>query len=188
MESQFSSSKAKWSKKQEQYENAKQARIEKVDLLKTVTMECNDLIGIENEALNESQAMESEFIAEEQKLEVIRYSISDCVKTISLYAAFKEQNQRNIGMINSHYSAQWDSFESNCYNWTTHQLIVWFRKNGISIDTESNGPNLLSDNVEEHSLVHISPLFHLRWFNFAITITFSQSMNRTRTGRRWRRN
>ena len=140
--------------KEPQYDSMEAKRIEKVALIEKMVNECNEIITNENTLITELNELRAETASLEEQLEMKKASSNGCVDTISRYAAFGEQNQQYIDTISGHYNAQWERFESKCYNWTTHQLTMWFRKVAASVPTEMNGPDFRFNDVDEHSLVH----------------------------------
>ena len=129
---------------------------------KTIT-QCNELIATENKLSAELQELKTETAAVRGQLNVARSSSADCADAISLYGTFKEQNQKHIETINSHYSAQWESFESRCFKWTARELVVHFRRIAASVAVDTKDSTLKSDDVEEQSLV-LFPRFYCLHF------------------------
>lgn len=132
--------------KQGHYDNLRQKRIEKIDLLRNVLAECNQLISSENTLVAELKELRIEIAADEVQLAVAGSSEADCINTISLYESFKMENEKNIKTIVDHYCAQWDAFESRCHQWTTHELCLWLRKIAFS-------PALTAKDMNINSLV-----------------------------------
>ena len=109
---------------------------------------CNELIETENKLSSELKQLRDETAAVKGRLETAKSSSADCADTISLYETFKQQNENHIDTISSYYTAQWESFESRCFEWSAHELVVYFQKIGASVFVESNA-------ADEQSSVNI---------------------------------
>lgn len=132
-----------WDQKQEPYDNLKDERMQKVNSFRMIFAECNEIIASENQMVADLETLRIETDQVEMQLAMARSSAIDCAHTMSLYGAFKQQNETNIKVIADHFSAQWDSFESVCHKWTTHEMCVWLRKIAFAPDAEDVDQNSL---------------------------------------------
>lgn len=134
-----------------QYDETKERRIGKIASIQRATNECNKLIAIENGLLAKLKGLRRSTTAVKLQLATLRASSCGCADTISLYGAFKKQNELYINTINSHSSAQWNAFESNCFEWSAHDLVVWLRKINALSAKDDNALRLVSQDIEEES-------------------------------------
>lgn len=142
-------------KKDAQNRQMKQLRDAKVALIEKTINECNELIATENMLVAELEELATNTAAVEVQLETVKSSSADCADTIALYGIFKEQNQKYIEILNDEYAAQWDAFESRCFEWNAHQLTVWMRRITMSIVVDEQDWMAECRNVEEQSSVFI---------------------------------
>ena len=126
-----------------------------MSLIEKTVNQCNQLIDSENKLSAELKVLNKETNAVKVKLETAKSSSADCAETISLYGTFKEQNQKHIDMISNHYSAKLESFESRCFKWSTHELVVHFRRIAASVAVDEKESTSESQDAEEQSLVSI---------------------------------
>ena len=159
MESELSSKKEETDLKNERYKKIKESRRGLVSLIEKTVNQCNELIDGQNELFVELKVLNKETNAVKFELETAKSSSADCADTISLYAVFGEQNQKHIDMISNHYSAEWESFESRCFEWSAPELVVYFQKIAATAFDDGKDSLLTSDDADEYSSVRIlSPL------------------------------
>ena len=155
LESERAAKKEKSIEKRSRYEDIQRKRVKTVKLIKRRTDECNALIASENKLCTELKELRDATNVVEGRLQTAKSSSNDCADTIFLYETFKQQNQYHIGTISNYYNAQWQSFESRCFEWSAHELVVYFRKIAASISVDGKDSSLESNGADEQSLVCI---------------------------------
>ena len=116
---------------QRQYDEAREKRMEEVAKIEALVASCNDLIDAENiqiGLLEESRKSKSEMELQSQKAKA---SNAECLITVGLYNEFVEQHQDRLDAINNRFKAQWDSYETSCSQWSTKELVIWLRYDGL---------------------------------------------------------
>ena len=174
MESDISVEKEKSQGKVNRFETIKSKRVETMALVKRTVDQCNELIATENKLFSELKDFREGTAAMEQRLQSAKSSLAECADTMSLYGTFNEKNQNYIETISSYYNAQWESFESKCFEWSAHELVVHFRR--IAASVAANGKD---SDVDEQSSDYILSLFSLHNLFGSNRLLFFSSLRAT---------
>eukprot|EP01084_Bolivina_argentea_P260919 440779_1 len=163
LEKRILSSSQQYDEQKQQYIELKNNRIELQKKIQFDFKKCNDMINQENALFCSVQEAEINKKQNDVQMETLKLSTTTCVSVIEQYNNFMQQSKQYIEKLNEKFSIRWNEFESKWMNWSSKDIIIWFKYKTIKMNTEqihwaNIEKQLRNRNISGKSLLHFNNL------------------------------
>eukprot|EP01084_Bolivina_argentea_P009163 17130_1 len=110
-----------------QYESKRDSRIKLQSLIEEQMCKLNDMIEKENELLMEKKKAQLKSDTQNDEISQLRSLTEKNISLINTYNDFIQINKINIDKAQLYFKEKWNKFENNWYEWTSDDIIAWFK-------------------------------------------------------------